>query len=189
MASLIEQLLLVLYVALHVAAEYTEFGCDFEDSNYNYKDGKDDFGTYVKSIKFNSSVDFKLFMNTLEEVRTETRYESLYNSMDPFFKMYNAYKSAKAKNPALKFANFFPTYTPNPYTDQVQRFVHDTPFSVINIYQKMQKRYGAKYPEFKDSFYLATCDEDIEKAVLDSVTAGMDQMRTPSGFVHDRIVG
>uniref|UniRef100_A0A8D8Y990 Uncharacterized protein n=1 Tax=Cacopsylla melanoneura TaxID=428564 RepID=A0A8D8Y990_9HEMI len=190
MATLLGQLLLVLSVALVVVAEYEEFGCKFEDDHYNYKDDKADFGDSVKTMKFKNTAEFNEFMKDLEQIRKTIRNNSLYNTVDPFIKMYEDYKDVKKRNPASTFADFFPNYKPpNPFDNAFQRFPRNTFFSVISIYHKMKTEFGNKYPAFKDSFVLATCDEQVEKAVLDQVNTGIEQLQTPPGFEHDRIVG
>uniref|UniRef100_A0A8D8T506 Uncharacterized protein n=1 Tax=Cacopsylla melanoneura TaxID=428564 RepID=A0A8D8T506_9HEMI len=189
MATLLGQLLLVLSVALVVVAEHKEFGCKFDDEQYNYN-GKEDFGDFVKTIKFNNTNEFNEFMKDLEQIRKTIRYNSFYNTLVPFIKMYEDYKDAKKRNPASTFADFFPNYKPpNPFDNAFQRFPRNTFFSVISIYHKMKTDFGNKYPAFKDSFVLATCDEQVEKAVLDQVNTGIEQLQTPPGFEHDRIVG
>uniref|UniRef100_A0A8D8T694 Uncharacterized protein n=1 Tax=Cacopsylla melanoneura TaxID=428564 RepID=A0A8D8T694_9HEMI len=189
MATLLGQLLLVLSVALVVVAEHKEFGCKFDDEQYNYN-GKEDFGDFVKTMKFDDTTKFKKFMTDLEQTRTTIRYKSFYNTLEPFIKMYEDYKDAKKRNPASTFADFFPNYKPpNPFDNAFQRFPRNTFFSVISIYHKMKTDFGNKYPAFKDSFVLATCDEQVEKAVLDQVNTGIEQLQTPPGFEHDRIVG
>uniref|UniRef100_A0A8D8QS15 Uncharacterized protein n=1 Tax=Cacopsylla melanoneura TaxID=428564 RepID=A0A8D8QS15_9HEMI len=189
MATLLGQLLLVLSIALVVVAEHKEFGCKFDDEQYNYN-GKEDFGDFVKTIKFNNTNEFNEFMKDLEQIRKTIRYDSFYNTVAPFLQMYEDYKDAKKGNPAYKFANdFFPNYKPtNPY-DDAQRSPNNTIFSVLSIYSTMKTEFGNKYPAFKDSFVLATCDEQVEKAVLDQVNTGIEQLQTPPGFEHDRIVG